>query len=200
MVKTTHAGRRDPELWDRLVNSQFNGQQPILSGEESLVAARKLYLHAFGRKARKWKWELTSGNRYTWPRRGVFLVNPDKRQRDARGLRAIIHDMSHYCHSRLNPNDSAHSARQARLEARLVKFALDRKWHEGALKTEPKPEVVPEEKPKPDKVVLRYRRMVARRDKYARELARFERLAAKAEREVRQYERRHGERLKEDGR
>lgn len=193
MAKTTHAGRRDPELWDRMVNSRFGGEQPILSGEESLAAARKLYRHAMG-KPWPGKWELTSGNRYTWPRRGVFRVNPDKRERETRGLRAIIHDVSHYCHGRLHPNDSAHSIRQVRLEARLVKFALERRWHEGTLKREPRtPE--PVVKDKPDVVVQRYRRMIARRDKWAAELERATRLLAKAEAEVRTYERRHKERL-----
>lgn len=192
MARTTHAGRRDPDLWNRMVNSRFAGQQPILSPEESLAAARKLYRHAMG-KTWPGKWELTSGNRYTWPRRGVFYVNPDKRELQTRGLRALIHDISHYCHRRLHPSDSAHSIRQARLEARLVKFALERRWHEGALCKEPKPE--PVEKPKPDLVQQRYSRLVSRRDKWARESERAARLLKKAEAEVRTYERRHKERL-----
>jgi hypothetical protein len=32
--------------------------------------------------------------------------------------------MSHYCHWRLHPNDKPHSIRQARLEAKLAKFAV----------------------------------------------------------------------------
>jgi hypothetical protein len=187
MKKLAHA--RDRGLWDRLVNDRFGSAQPILSPEESIVAARKLYRHAMG-KAFPGKVELTSGNRYTWVRRGVLMVNPDKRERDARGLRAIIHDMSHYCHRRLHPNDSPHSPRQARLEGRLVKFALERGWTDGALKRDP-----PAPKAKPDVVEQRYRRMVARRDKWAREIERAKRLHAKAERETRDYERRHRERL-----
>src|SRR5688500_10089818 len=103
---------RDPAAWDRLVNSKFESQ-PILSPEESLIAAKKLYRHAFGR-AFPGKVELASGNRYTWVRRGVLYVNPDKRELHTRGLRSIIHDLSHYAHSRLNPRDAPHSIRQAR--------------------------------------------------------------------------------------
>jgi hypothetical protein len=44
--------------------------------------------------------------------------------------------------------------------------------------------------------VQRYRRMVARRDRWADQLDRAKRLAAKAEAEVRAYERRHRDRLK----
>lgn len=189
--------KRDPELWERMVNSKFAGQQPILSDEESMIAARKLYRHAMG-KPWPWRWEITSGNRYTWARGRVFRVNPDKRELHVRGLRALIHDMSHFCHRMLHPEDAPHSIRQARLEARLVKFALDRKWHEGALKPEPKLVPVVEPKAKPDVVKQRYSRLVSRRDKWEREFERAKRLLAKASSEVKTYERRHGSRLKED--
>ena len=122
-------------LWDRLVNNKFNGLQPILSEVDSLYAARKLYRKAMGRE---WcgEFKLTSGNRYTWIRRGVFYVNPDKRERgsiqqafgfdndEVRGLRAIIHDVSHICHYRLRPNDAAHSKHQAYLERDLTDYAI----------------------------------------------------------------------------
>jgi hypothetical protein len=125
----------------------------------------------------------------------VFFVNPEK------GLRDMIHLISHYCHRRLHRGDKPHSIRQLRLEAKLTKFAISRRWHEGTLKKQPKepttqPEVTQiESAPKPDKVVLRYRRMKARLDKWARELERSKRLYAKAQREVRAYERRHGNRV-----
>jgi hypothetical protein len=209
---------RDADVWNRMVNSKFGGVQPILSDDESLVAARKLYRHAFG-KAFPGKVELTKGNRFTWVRRGVLYVNPDKREGHTRGLRSIIHDLSHYAHSRLHPRDAPHSIRQARLEARLAKFALVRGWHEGGL-AKPKPEPVdqPVEAPvafepdgdgvqiepafvaklakaKPDRVAERYRKMVARRDRWAAAAERATRLLAKAEAEVRTYGRRHRDRL-----
>ena len=122
-------------LWDRLVNNKFDGKQPILSEVDSLYAARKLYRKAMGRE---WcgEFKLTSGNRYTWIRRGVFYVNPDKRERgsiqqafgfdndEVRGVRAIIHDVSHICHYRLRPNDAAHSKHQAYLERDLTDYAI----------------------------------------------------------------------------
>ena len=182
---------RDPEIWDRLVNERFGTTHPILSEQESLLAAKKLYRHATG-KSFTGKIKLTSGNRYTWVRNGVMSVNPDKREAQARGLRALIHDISHYCHGKMHPQDSAHSVRQARLEGKLVEFALSRGFTEGALKKE-----APEKKAKPDLVCQRYARMVSRRDKWAAEFARAKRLLAKAEREVREYERRYAGRLPE---
>lgn len=181
--------RRDTDLWERMVNSQFGGEQPVLSGDESIMAARKLWRHAMG-KPFNGRIKLTSGNRRTWTRQGVLYVNPDERRRNSRGLREIIHSISHLAHYRLHPGDKPHSIRQARMEAKLAKFALDRRWHEGALKREPAIE-----KTKPDAVAQRYARMVARRDKWAREFGRAKRLLAKAESEVRTYERRHGDRL-----
>lgn len=199
---------RDAETWEKLVNTQFEGN-PILSGEDSLAAARKLYRHAMG-KAWTGRVQLVSGNRYTWVRRGVLHVNPDKSEVHARGLRAIIHDLSHYAHRWLHPNDAPHSIRQARLERDLARFAVARGWHEGkpvvAIKAPPElapeaPEysghltLPPAAKAKPDRVAVRYARLVARRNKYATELARATRLLAKVTTEVKVYERRHKERL-----
>jgi len=180
---------RDRGLWDRMVNSQFGSDHPVLSGPESVLAARKLYRFAMGR-AFEGEVKLTSGRRYTWVRRGVMSVNPDKRESGARGLRAMIHDLSHYCHARLHPSDAPHSERQAILEAKMAEFALTRGFLEGSLKR-----ATPPEKPKPDKVKVRHARLVARREKWATELERAKRLLAKAQREVREYERRHGSRL-----
>ena len=184
--------RRDHSLWDGAISDQWGGRRPILSPEESLAAARKLYRHATG-KAWRGKWALVSGNRLTYPRNGTFYVNPDRVYNSERGLRDIIHLISHYCHRRLHPHDKPHSLRQLRLEARLTKFALERRWHEGALKATAKPIKAPA--PKPDAVALRYRRMVSRRDKWKAEAIRATRLLEKAERELRAYERRHRERL-----
>lgn len=187
MAALKHA--RDPGLWDRLVNERFGAAQPILSGPESIIAARKLWRHATG-KPFAGKIRLTSGNRYTSVDGRVMSVNPDKQEQQARGLRALIHDISHEAHRRLNPRDSAHSARQARLEGRLVTFALTRGFVDGALKRDP-----PAPKPKPSLIQQRHARMVSRRDKWAKELERAKRLLAKAERELRTYERRNAEKI-----
>jgi hypothetical protein len=188
--------RRDHSLWDDAVNKLWDGQKPVLSPEETLAAAKKLYRHAMG-KAWHGKWALVSGNRYTWVRNMTFYVNPDRsRAWQTPGLRDVIHLMSHWCHRRLHPRDKPHSIRQLRLEARLTKFAVARRWHEGGLKKPAKPEAATPAPAKPDVVVARYRRMVTRRDKYARELDRSTRLLAKATQEVAQYERRHGQRVR----
>ena len=191
---------REKDLWTRLVNSKFEGQQPILSGEESVAAARRLYRHAM-KKPFAGEVKLTSGNRYTWVRpltvtrkgnrvrTSVLAVNPDKRELHARGLRALIHDLSHYCHQRLHPQDDPHSARQAYLERDLVDYAIKSGFLDGKLaRAKPAQER--------DVVKERYARIVARRDKWRVELEKAKKLLAKAEREAREYERRHRDRLK----
>lgn len=182
--------RRDPDLWNNMVNAKFDGKQPKLTPEESIAAAKKLYRHAMG-FSYGGTWRIGTGNRHTWARRGVFTVNPDER-RNSGGLREIIHSISHYCHQRLHPNDKPHSIRQVRLEAKLAKFAVDRNcWLDGALK-KAEPETVDT---KPSLIQQRHQRLINRRDKWLKEAERAKRLLAKAESEVRQYERRHKERL-----
>ena len=186
--------RRDHTLWDRAVNDLWGGARPVLSPEASLAAAKKLWRHATG-KTWRGKWKLASGNRHTWPRGGVFAVNPDRSGWGSEcGIRDIIHGISHYAHRRLHPGDKPHSIRQLQLEARLTKFAAARItiWQAPPAAATPEPAAAPA---KPDKVVLRYRSMVRRRDKWQAEVDRAKRLAAKAAREVREYERRHGQRL-----
>jgi hypothetical protein len=185
-ARRSYGPTRDKDLWKELVNDRFGSERPILSPEESIRAAKKLYRHAMG-KSFPGRVELTSGNRYTWVRRGVLWVNPDQR---GMGFREMIHSLSHYCHRRLHPNDAPHSKRQAKLEGRLVEFALSRGFTDGALKRDPPPP-----KEKPDVVQQRYARLVTRRDKYAGQIERATRLLAKAEKEVRAYERRHKGRL-----
>ena len=110
-------------LWDRLVNNKWERRSPVLSGEDSIYAARKLYRKAMG-QAWRGEFKLTSGNRYTWIRRGVFYVNPNKETWYLSGLRCIIHDVSHICHYRLRPNHEPHSKHQAYLERDLTDYAI----------------------------------------------------------------------------
>jgi hypothetical protein len=177
--------RRDHDLWDAKVNDLWNGQQPILSPAESLAAAQKLYRHAMGRTARKWRWELTSGRRYTWPRAGTFYVNPDRTGAwQNQGLRDIVHLMAHYCHGRLHPEDKPHSIRQLRLEAKLTKFALSRRWHEGTLKAAAKP--LPK-KPSRTEKVKRLQQLELRLKRRRAEFERAQRLLAKAAKDYREH-------------
>jgi hypothetical protein len=185
---------RDPGLWDRMVNERWDGQSPVLSPDDSIKAALRLYRQAMGRP---WTGSvrLATGNRRTWVRSGVLVVNPDEQSRGSKGgLREIIHAVSHYAHARLHPREAPHSRRQVLLEGRLVTYAIKSGFAEGRVRRlgpAPQPKAEPAPKPPVDKVVQKHARMVARRDRYRVEVKRLTRLLAKAEREVRDYQRRH---------
>lgn len=187
---------RDKTLWKRLVTDRWDGRMPILSPDESVKAAKRLY-----RKALGYPWtgpvKVVSGNRRTWIRSGVLCVNPDEHLWNGnRGLREIIHSISHYAHQRLNPADAPHSRRQAAIEGKLTTYALNAGWAEGSLKPKPRKPKAEPVKAKPDKVQQRYQRICNRAAKWEAQLEQAERLLKKAKQEKRVYERRHGDRLK----
>jgi hypothetical protein len=185
---------RDRSQWDRLVNERWDGVQPVLSPEDSIKATLRLFRQAMGRP---WtgKVRLATGNRRTWVRSGVLVVNPDESSRGSQGgLREIIHSIAHYAHYRLHPSEAPHSRRQLLLESRLVTYAIKSGFAEGRVRRlgpAPQPKAAPEPKPPVDKVVQKHARMVKRRDTYRAQVERLTRLLAKAEREVKDYQRRH---------
>jgi len=117
------------------VNAQWPENIPVLTGPEALSAAKRLYRFAM---KRKWRgtWKLTSGRRYTWPRRGVFYVNPGRENRSdaGAGWRDLVHMMSHYCFRQLHPGLRPHDSRHAYLERDMVEFVIKSGFLEGKLR------------------------------------------------------------------
>lgn len=112
--------------WYERVNAQWPSPIPKLTEPEAIAAAKRLY--RFGMK-RTWRGPIrvTSGNRYTWIRRGEMVVNP------SHGWHGLIHLLSHYCHSRRHPEERPHSRTHARMELRMVKEVVKRGWLNGSL-------------------------------------------------------------------
>lgn len=175
------------ELWDRLVNSKWPKDAPVPTPDEAVRGARRLMRVALGRK---WSGQIkaTTGNRNTWVRRGVLYVNPNERPRG--GWPEIVHGIAHFAHMRRYPNDRPHSDRQAYIERDLVDYVLAHGFLTGALKSKAKP------KPPRDLVAERYARMVKRLAKWEAKLLRAENAVVKLQRQIRTYERRHGDRVK----
>jgi len=111
------------------------------SDKEAIKACRLLLregFRAFGRpdlarKTRKFK--ITSGRRKTWPRNGVWSVNPDQ---CGMGFAEIAHMVSHYIHRYVNPGlwrqrGGSHSG-HALVEQHLVDYAVQHRWVEDGLK------------------------------------------------------------------
>src|SRR5215475_11827457 len=121
----------------RFVNSLWpTGPLPALTSQEALSATKRLWRVATGKT---WKGELrlTSGNRYTWPRGGVFLVNPD------RGWHSLVHLISHAARRRIFRHGKPHDGNHARLEGDLIRYVVNHGWLEGALKSKAAPKVKP---------------------------------------------------------
>jgi hypothetical protein len=137
--------------WYERVNATWPKDVPALSAAEAIRAGRKLY--RFGmRRTFKGPVRVTSGNRYTWIRRGEMLVNPQH------GWHGLVHLLSHYCHRRLKPEEMPHGRVHAQLEIRMIKEVLRRNWLDGKLRSQPKPP-----KPALDPLV----RLLARRKAWA---------------------------------
>ena len=128
MSKVTRA-----EWYERVNAAWPTGPLPRLTAEEAIRAGRRLYRFRMKRTFRG-PVKVTSGNRYTWIRRGEMLVNP------GHGWHGLVHLLSHYCHSRRHPEENPHGGEHARCEIRMIKEVIRRGWLDGRLKSEPKPE------------------------------------------------------------
>ena len=100
--------------------------------EEAIRFAKRIYRKGMG-KPWKGKVKITSGNRYTWIRRGILVVNPDHGYYG--GWRDILHEISHYIHWHKNPGKQPHDASQFRLERDLTEYAIKSGICEGKLKS-----------------------------------------------------------------
>jgi hypothetical protein len=153
----------------------------IPSNKEAITGARRLYRRAMGRPF-PGKVVITSGNRYTWVRRGVMYVNPNPRW-GMKGWRGIVHLMAHYCHSRKHPNARPHDHRELDLEADLTRYAIESGFHEGRLK---RPETPP--KPKPNIRTVRMQNAEAALRRWESKQKRTETAIKKYRRKVSYYE------------
>jgi hypothetical protein len=80
--------------------------------------------------------KVTTGNRETWVRRGVFYVNPNNRTTLQPGWHDIVHSVSHYCHRRMFPRHKPHDGRgtHAWIERTMIGHVVNLGWLEGKLK------------------------------------------------------------------
>src|SRR5215831_2526558 len=112
------------------VNAVWPDNPAIPTGQEAIAGARKLVKLALSlgpagtnginyRYGRGYAFKLTSGNRYTWTRRGVFYVNPDQDDYRFRGWKGICHDIAHWAGRKLYPGAKPHDARTAFIERKL---------------------------------------------------------------------------------
>lgn len=161
------------------VNKLWPKELPPLTEPEAAAAVRRLYRKALGKP---WRGpvEITSGNRYTWVRRGVFYVNASA------GWHELVHHLSHYCRNRLARQAGerrGHSAKHAYLERDLVQYVLDSGWLQGSLR-KPEPPKPTRAETRDRRRAERYRRILARIVRAKQQIAAAEKTAKRARRRL----------------
>ena len=176
--------------WNRLVNRQWGSLENLVpTKQEAITGAKRLYRHIMGRPFHG-DVKITSGNRYTWVRGNVMSVNPDKPHGHVSGgWPSIIHLLAHWCHHRKNPNARPHDNRELTIERHMTEYAIANGFHLGKLKSKTK------EKAPVDVVQERYLTMLKRKRAWQTKVKRANNALKKVDREIRQYESRHGKRL-----
>jgi hypothetical protein len=129
-----------------------------------------------------------TGNRHSWCRdRKTFNVNTTK------GWAEIIHGLGHYMGYMKN-HKRPHCAEHAILEYRLTKYVAENNLVElGNQELLKQKEMESKPKLRINKVAQRYASMLRRKSKWAKTLKQAERNLAKAEKEIKKYERVHSE-------
>lgn len=171
------------------VNAVWPDDAPVPTAQEAIAGARRLVRLASKmggpnspRIRTRWKWEATSGNRFTWPRHGVFRVNPD--QKPFGGWKAIVHDISHWAGRRLFPGAKPHDPRTAFIERKLAEHVIQSGWLDGKLKRPEKPKPTTDEKK-----VARHKATLAAIERWERKQARARTALRKLAIRKRYYER-----------
>lgn len=118
--------------WYERVNSTWANEVPPLTAAEAVKAAPRL-LKKFSTIRPVKEVKVTSGNRYTWVRRGILYVNPDRKETIGGGWAALVHDLSHYVHWH-DGVGKPHSKEHAKLEIKMVKYVVRSGWLDGKLK------------------------------------------------------------------
>lgn len=140
-IATAVPAVKQANRYDR-VNGTWPPDMPKLDGDEAIRAARLLIREGFryygmtAEMKRKRKFKLTSGNRHTWPRRGVWAVNPNYSHRP--GWQGMVHSISHWVHARAYPNRRGHDGTHSIIEKHLIEHVIAEGWLAGKLKREAK--------------------------------------------------------------
>jgi len=131
-----YAKRPTGEDYNRLVNQKWRGipreQRLPQSDLEAQRGFKRLYRKATGRKF-SGTIKMTTGNRHTWCRRGVWSINRARTSWHHSGWPEIIHMVSHYVVRN-------HTHEQLRLERDLTDYAIKNGFHQGKLAPKTKPE------------------------------------------------------------
>lgn len=124
------------------VNAAWPVPMPVPTPREAIHGTKSLIRKAFalakedgapraasgyGHYVKGRKFKLTSGRRITWPRHGVWSINPDERRRSAGlgGWSEIVHSVSHWAQRQFWPTENPHGPRHVWLERELAAHAIE---------------------------------------------------------------------------
>jgi len=171
------------------VNGAWPEATPKPTAQEAIAGTRLLLREGFrfygmaSHANQKRKFKITSGRRHTWPRRGVWHVNPDRTHSAFAGWKEIVHSVSHWCHAKRYPDIRGHDISHAALEKHLVEYVIAKAWLQGALKREPRPA-----SPKADVRSVRYQRVLLKLQAWRTKAKRAKTAITKLEKQQRYYE------------
>lgn len=168
----------------RDVDAMWPEPLPVPASQEAITGTKRLIRRAFA-LARgegvmtgpvpKRKFKITSGRRRTWPRSGVWIVNPNER---GRGWAEIVHSVSHWAQRRFWRSEDPHGPRHVWLERELSEYVIAN-FLAGQLARPAKT--------KPDAKVVRAARIAARIRAWEAKARRAETALRKLRRSARYY-------------
>lgn len=172
------------------VNKAWPENTPIPTPKEAIAGCRRLvrfaYRLAIAEGARSLspatkllRFKVVTGNRHTYPRSGVWCVNPNGRHFG--GWRDIVHGVSHWAGQRFWPGEKPHSLRHVWIESMLAQYAIE-SFLNGQLGGDHE-----ELTPRLDIKELRAARIAAKIKKWNTKLKRAETALRKLNRQARYY-------------
>jgi len=187
-METVSTGEQPVKRYDH-VNGAWPcepGKLPKPTGPEAIAGTRLLLAEGFrlcgapNMARQKRTFRLTSGRRHTWPRSGVWHVNPDE---DGHGWAEIVHSVSHWCHQKRFPGNKGHGGSHAFIEKHLIEHVVSRGWLDGKLR---RPERVKKVR---DVRTERHQRAIASLARWTTKKKRADTAIKKLTKQVRYYER-----------
>jgi hypothetical protein len=184
----------NPMTTYREVNAAWPTETPVPTPHEAMSGVKRLLRRAHrlavedgalpkGTRLRRYRFKTTSGRRVTWPRRGVWYVNPNENRR-AGGWPEIVHSVSHWAQRHYWPNEDPHGPRHVWIEKVLADYAI-KNFLDGQLKRP--------EKAKPDPADIRRERVQTAIKRWQSKLRRAETALRKLRKREAYYDRRSGD-------
>jgi len=178
---------RSNQVWkDEGFNIRFDFNDQEAVDYKTAVNCLKRFWRKEFKRTMPYKVKQVSGNRRTWVRNNVLSINP------SHGWPNIVHDFGHWMGYQKFPNERPHCVNHSLLEWRFTNFVISRGYIRKSREAIANPVV----KEKTDVVKTRYLRMLKRKEAWDKKLKLAETYATKLQKQIRSYEKTHGDRLK----